>query len=63
MIILYSGSRSKCVAPEEFLANSGEAGFMLTYSDFHPGSIKNESRGRFKNHRKKIRKSKNEKTK
>jgi len=55
MIIFYSGSRSKNVAPEEMLGS--EAGFMLTYSDFHSGGKKNESGQRFKNHRRKLRRS------
>ena len=58
MIIFYSGSRSRNVAPEEMLG--GEAGFMLTYSDFHEGSKKNESTQRFRDHRKKLRRRRNE---
>ena len=58
MIIFYSGSRSKCISPEDLLAKE-KAGFMLTYSDFYKGSKKNESMKRFKQHKKRTKKYEN----
>jgi len=60
MIIFYSGSRSKYVAPEDLLAKE-EAGFMLTYSNFYKGSKNSESVRRFKQHKARMKKHGNKK--
>ena len=52
MIIFYSGSRSKCVSPEDLLAKK-RAGFMLTYSDFY-NKKSSEAIRRFNQHKKRI---------
>ncbi len=48
MIMFYSGSRSKCVSPEDLLP---KAGFMLTISDFYKKKS-SEAIRRFKQHKK-----------
>jgi len=53
MIIFYSGSRSKCVSPEDLLSKEKTAGFMLTYSNFY-NRKSSEAIRRFKSHRKKV---------
>ncbi len=60
MIIFYSGSRSKYVSPEDLLVKK-EAGFMLTYSDFHKKSKRGRSVRRFKQHKERIRKNESKK--
>jgi len=53
MIIMYSGQRSKVIAPEELLKR--HIGFMLTYSDFYKRKS-SESIRRFKAHKERIKK-------
>lgn len=66
MILFYSGSTaaSKCIVPEDLLVESKEIGLMLTYSDFNTKvntANSKVSKRRFRDHRRRTRRSKNEK--
>lgn len=58
MIIFYSGHGSKNMFAENII-NGNDVGFMMTYSDLH--NKKSGDIQRFKDYRKRIRRSKNEK--